>query len=220
MKHINIDEVKIMLNYRKTLMPTLLCALLLLPGLAMAEGHYGHEHILHDLPRGHLDVRHDGGHYYFGNGFWYHRHGPGYIAVVPPFGLRVHVLPWGYRTVLMGGVSYYVLNDIWYQQIGPDYVVVAPPAVAPVISAPTQEVPAAVLPQQTGDDFFMYPRNGQSEQQQAKDRYECHQWARRQTGYDPTLPLGGVAGDISAQKRSDYTRAMSACLDGRGYTLR
>ena len=33
---------------------------------------------------------------------------------------------------------------------------------------------------------FAYPRAGQSEQQQSKDRYECHQWAVSQTGFDPS----------------------------------
>lgn len=207
-------------NFHNTLLGACVGALLLASGFAMADGRYTHEHVLHALPRGHINVVHGGDRYYFGNGFWYHREPRGYIAVVPPFGLRVHVLPWGYRAVLVGGLTYYVLNDIWYQQIGPDYVVIAPPVVPPTISAPVQETPAFAPPAQVGDDFFMYPRNGQSEQQQAKDRYECHLWAKQQTGYDPTLPLGGVAGDISAQKRADYHRAMAACLDGRGYTIR
>lgn len=34
----------------------------------------------------------------------------------------------------------------------------------------------------------VYPAKGQSAQQQDKDRYECHDWARRQSGYDPTRP--------------------------------
>lgn len=33
---------------------------------------------------------------------------------------------------------------------------------------------------------FVYPRAGQSEQQQSQDRYECHQWAVSQTGFDPS----------------------------------
>jgi hypothetical protein len=38
-----------------------------------------------------------------------------------------------------------------------------------------------------------------------------------QTNYDPTQPPGGVS---SFQKGSDYNRAMSACLDARGYTAK
>lgn len=33
---------------------------------------------------------------------------------------------------------------------------------------------------------FVYPKAGQSEQQQSQDRFECHQWAVQQTGFDPS----------------------------------
>ena len=35
-------------------------------------------------------------------------------------------------------------------------------------------------------DVFMYPARGQSQQQQDRDRYECHSWAVGQTGFDPS----------------------------------
>jgi len=37
-----------------------------------------------------------------------------------------------------------------------------------------------------GADIYVYPKNGQSERQLDRDRYECHGWAGKQTGYDPT----------------------------------
>jgi hypothetical protein len=37
-------------------------------------------------------------------------------------------------------------------------------------------------------EIFAYPTRGQSAQQQDRDRYECHNWARQQTGYDPANP--------------------------------
>jgi len=37
-------------------------------------------------------------------------------------------------------------------------------------------------------DPFIYPSKGQSQEQQSKDKYECHQWAVQQTGYDPSAP--------------------------------
>ena len=61
---------------------------------------------------------------------------------------------------------------------------------------------------------------GQSEKQQAKDRYECHSWAVSQIGYDPTQPTGGMPESQTNQKRADYQRAMGACLDARGYTAK
>jgi len=33
--------------------------------------------------------------------------------------------------------------------------------------------------------LFIYPLRGQSPQQQQQDRFECHQWAAQQTGFDP-----------------------------------
>lgn len=33
---------------------------------------------------------------------------------------------------------------------------------------------------------FAYPNAGQSQDQQSRDRYECHQWSVSQTGFDPT----------------------------------
>ena len=62
-------------------------------------------------------------------------------------------------------------------------------------------------------EVYVYPRNGQTEQQTSTDKYECHSWAVNQSGYDPTRAAqsGAVA---------DYRRAMIACLDGRGYSAR
>ena len=135
-------------------------------------------------------------------------------------------------------------------------------------------------------DMFIYPAKGQKQEQQDKDRYECHSWAVQQTGFDPSRPqaanaqpsqanqpsrphvlqgagrgaalgavggaitgdagkgaaagaaMGGIVGgfrrrdekmrqaDVRADAaaapspgRSAYMRAMSACLQGRGYTV-
>jgi hypothetical protein len=141
---------------------------------------------------------------------------------------------------------------------------------------------------------YVYPNNGQSEAQSDRDRYECHLWAVRETGFDPSQPqlaphqrvqvvagpppgartaagvatgaivgaavarpgntgegavigavLGGVVGGAADAARaqdvrqvqtreserdaertarleeqsSNYRRAISACLQGRGYTV-
>jgi hypothetical protein len=79
---------------------------------------------------------------------------------------------------------------------------------------------APVAPQAAADRYFVYPRQGQSEELQAKDRYDCHSWAVGQTRYDPTQPMAGVPDAQLNQLRSDYQRAMAACLDGRGYTMK
>jgi len=92
----------------------------------------------------------------------------------------------------------------------------APQPVAIQEQPPVYVQPA---PSSTGR-IFVYPRQGQSEELQAKDRYECHSWAVSQTHYDPTQPNSGMTQVQLNQMRADYLRAMDACLDGRGYTMK
>ena len=50
-------------------------------------------------------------------------------------------------------------------------------------------VAAAVVPcMVAAQDLAIYPSRGQSQQQQDRDRYECHNWSVGQTGFDPTRP--------------------------------
>ena len=158
------------------------------------------------------------------------------------------------------------------------------------------EVPAeAEQPPPPPSRVYFYPTQGQTQEQQDRDSYECYLWAKQQTGYDPSAPnlaphervavvpepppgtgtavgavtgaiLGaavsshgnepggalvgalaggmlGTAADAARQqeaarlqdqynRRSDqrhaaierqateYRRALTACLEGRGYTVR
>jgi len=102
---------------------------------------------------------------------------------------------------------------------------------APYYYAPYYEPPPVVIQEQPPvyvnpassaetERIFVYPKKGQSEEQQAKDRYECHSWAVSQTHYDPTQPANGISETQLNQMRADYKRAMGACLDGRGYAMR
>ena len=141
--------------------------------------------------------------------------------------------------------------------------------------------------------LYVYPLKQQSSEQQDRDRYECHSWATRQTGFDPSraypsnptyldpqpyrpsqphvlrgagrgaalgavggaitgdagrgaaagAAMGGLAGGFrrrderrqqaaqqqaqqanaasaAASQHMDYTRAMAACLEGRGYSVK
>ena len=135
------------------------------------------------------------------------------------------------------------------------------------------------------DELYVYPAKGQSAKQQDKDKYECYQWAKKDTGFDPMAAptasspapttqqhrggmlrgglggaaIGAIVGDSSdagkgaaiggllggmrqrrqnvsaeqkqeqwanqqaneyAGKRNNYNRAYSACLEGRGYTVK
>jgi hypothetical protein len=150
---------------------------------------------------------------------------------------------------------------------------------------------ATQAPAQTTSQPVIYPAKGQSHKQQDQDRYECHGWARGQSGgYDPTQPTqappapataqaptttapqgasvsgmaagamggaaiaeltnhnaghGAAAGALGgaliqrvkqsqaaqqqamrqqagarSQQRATYERALSACMEGRGYTVK
>jgi hypothetical protein len=127
-------------------------------------------------------------------------------------------LPDFYTTVWFGGVPYYYANDTYYlwNREARGYVVTQAPADADAAQADAG--PAAGGG--GGDDFFMYPRNSQSAEEQARDRFECHQWAASQTGFDPSEPGGGVQPALSNSKRSDYRRAITACLEGRQYSVK
>ena len=52
----------------------------------------------------------------------------------------------------------------------------------PVYNVQRTSAPPPALPSVT---LYFYPNKGQSPEQQERDRYECYQWAVKQTGYDP-----------------------------------
>jgi hypothetical protein len=159
-----------------------------------------------------------------------------------------------------------------------------------------QEVPPA--PPRPNTEVFAYPQQGQTPEQTDRDRYDCHEWAVKQTGFDPSAPgvpphdqvrvvsgppgpppgtntaigavagailgaviagprdagFGAVAGGITGaaigstgdavnaqaqqqqiqavraqdarqaaildQKAANYRRAIGACLEGRGYSVK
>lgn len=37
----------------------------------------------------------------------------------------------------------------------------------------------------SAQDFFIYPNEGQSQDQLEKDKFECYSWAKQNTGFDP-----------------------------------
>jgi hypothetical protein len=165
------------------------------------------------LPSGYRPYYWGGQRYYFNAGVWYAPGPAGFFVTRPPFGLTISVLPPYYSTVWFGGIPYYYADDVYYVW-RPDvnaYAVAEPPADA--------DNPGGAAPP-PGDNFFVYPKNGQTDEQQSADRYECHSWAKNQTGFDPTEPGGGVAAGDNAAKRADYQRAMTACLEARGYSVK
>jgi hypothetical protein len=150
--------------------------------------------------------------YYGGYGYrgWYGGYYPwGWGAAGLGLGLYFATLPYYYSTYWYGGVPYYYADNTYYQWDGAvgQYQTVSPPP-------NVQNQPAG----QAGSapELIAYPKNGQSLEQQGKDKFECYQWAVSQTGFDPTQAGGGAA----PAKQSDYYRAQSACLEGRGYSVK
>ncbi len=142
----------------------------------------------------------------------------------------------------------------------------------------------------SAQEFFVYPTKGQDAEQQKKDEFECYNWAKQQSGFDPmsqptaSAPppqqeaqeggvlrggargaatgavVGAIAGDAGkgaavgavggglvggarrrnqeereaqeqqqweeqqaaeyTSQRNNYNRGYTACLEGRGYTVK
>ena len=208
------------------------------------DSRYHHDHYypargqyVEVLPSGHRVVVFGKSRYYFFDGVWYRPMGRRFLIVAPPIGLAVSFLPPYYSTIMVGGVPYYYANEVYYTAGPGGYVVVAPPTgevspIPPPLAQAPQGPPPVQAPQgpppsglpsggpMPGEQLFIYPRQGQSEKKQAEDRYECHRWAAGQTGYDPTKPPVGTPEAQRFQKYADFKRAMGACLDARGYSIK
>jgi hypothetical protein len=159
-------------------------------------GYYGH---------GYSTGAHWRGGYWHG-GFWPRAYyGWGFSWFLP-------VLPLAYATYWWSGVPYYYANDVYYTY-NPSYegyVATDPPSVADSSIAAAEGAGPSAAPADGGavaGEIFMYPKNGQSAEQQASDKAECQRWASQQ------------AGEV-AQNGSEYQRAMTACVEGRGYSAR
>lgn len=157
-------------------------------------GHPGYGYGFHHYP-----------HYYYSHGFYPHY---GYVYGGLALGLFVASLPLYYDTIWWDGVPYYYSDGTYYTYNDHvrRYEVVPPPYSDE--AARTAEVAA-------NKDLFVYPKEGQSEEKQKTDRFECHEWAASQSGYDPSTSAAA-----SPDKQSDYRRAETACLTGRGYSVK
>jgi hypothetical protein len=163
----------------------------------------------------------------WGGGYWHGGFWPG-VFWGGNFAWFLPVLPAFCATYWWNSVPYYYYNDVYYtyDPSASGYVVTTPPpaldsnaasgggdgagpaaAEQPIAPGyPNQNAPAAAP--MNGDGLFAYPKNGQSDEQQGTDRAECGQWAGSQTG-----------ADASAAGSMDYRRALTACLQGRGYSV-
>jgi hypothetical protein len=60
-------------------------------------------------------------------------------------------------------------------------------------------------------EVFVYPKPGQSQDAFQKDQFECHNWAKQQTGFDPAQPP-----QMAAAPRWGRSAARSAAMPARG----
>ena len=142
-----------------------------------------------------------GGYYGWRGGYWGSGAGLGLAWVG-------HTLPYYYSTYWWGGVPYYYADNTYYRWNGRRPVRNGSPACGMARRR------RAARRRRHRRNLIVYPKNGQSQEQQGKDKFECHRWAVGQTGFDPTQP-GRAPGN-----RSDYFRAQAACLEGRGYSVK
>jgi hypothetical protein len=171
------------------------------------DARYHHDHyyprpgyVVPAVPGGAISISYHGGSYFFHGGVWFRPVGPRFVVVAPPIGIVVPLLPPSYTTLWIGGVPYYYANGAYYVADGPQYRVVQPPPGA------DDAKPAPVHSPRAAPDPILYPRNGQSAEQTEADRRECNRWATTQQD--------------AMNDASIFKRAVEACMDGRGYTVR
>jgi hypothetical protein len=165
---------------------------------------------------------------YWGGGYWHGVFWP-HAYYRTGFAWFLPVLPLGCVAYYWGGVPYYYWDNLYYTWDSGynGYAVTTPPPAegSADVAATTDDsqsgggsadVAATTDDSQSGGsaDVYIYPRNGQTDEQTADDRYECHKWAVGQTGFDPTRSSS------SSGSASEYRRAMTACLDARGYSAK
>jgi len=148
--------------------------------------------------------------YYYYGGLFYRPYYQNFVVVGAPIGARIGWLPPGYVSFGLAGGRYAYFNATYYLWDEPrrEYVVVEKPSGADEALAKSPGF------HESAADMYVYPARGQSEDLTRRDRYECHLWAVDQTRFDPSM------GDADASQSGDYRRAITACLEGRGYTVK
>jgi hypothetical protein len=169
---------------------------------------YHHDHYypprgyaMRALPGGSISIAFGGGNYFFHGGVWFRPSGGRFVVVLPPIGIMLPLLPPAYATLWIGGAPYYYANGVYYAPAPGGYAVVPPPPGAEA-AQPAPPPPAPKAPPEP----IIYPRNGQSAAQTEADRQDCNRWATTQPS--------------AMADREVFQRAVAACMDARGYTVR
>jgi hypothetical protein len=128
-------------------------------------------------------------------------------------------LPLYYSTWWWGGVPYYYAYDnyyIWNPSVS-QYQLTSPPSGLIAGGAPA---PGGQPANAAGSDLFAYPKNGQTAEQQARDKQECRAWAATQSGASADGSAAGAIASAAPQNSEASLRAEAACLEGRGYSVK
>ena len=157
-------------------------------------------YVITRFPDRNYRVPYHGRDYFFSGGYWYRPHGPRYVVIRPPRGIRISYLPDYAREIWIGSALFFLAAGVYYiyEASTQQYVVVDPPQ-----------------PVSYGYDVIAYPANGQTPEQINQDRYDCYRWAVEQSGFDPATvtyqPAPGVL--------LTYRQAQGNCLSSRGYQV-
>jgi hypothetical protein len=86
---------------------------------------------------------------------------------------------------------------------------------------PREQVPAPAPPPTTSTEpadarIYVYPAQGQTPEKTARDRYECHLWAVRQSGFDPSRSSGSPAAHVVVVRDDGPTRQQAAASGALG----
>ena len=116
-------------------------------------------------------------------------------------------LPHGAVSVQIGGGHYWRHGGVFYRPWGPRWMVVTPPVLlgeTVLVHAAQADLPLPVA--SSRPDPVIYPRNGQNAERTEADRQACNRSAT-------TQPAALVDANV-------FHRAVQACMDGRGYTMK
>lgn len=75
-------------------------------------------------------------------------------------------------------------------------------------------------------DYYAYPQRGQTPEQVSRDQYECQEWAKQQSGYEPGAGtaargagIGGVIGALGGAAAGAAIGAATGGGAGRGAAI-
>jgi hypothetical protein len=147
---------------------------------------------------------------------WYAPRGPGFVVIQPPIGLVINVLPPYYSTVWFGGNPYYYADNVYYTwrrtktatRWSTRRITRMQPTAAP--DSPPVAERFDYLSQERSDEGSAGGGSIRMLQLgEGPDGLRSHSAGRRNV----------QSGDAD-HARNNYNRAMSACLQGRGYQVK